>query len=354
MILPERNTDTPASRSDGRPRHRGLIIFIALLILILTGYATWWYLLVEQTRLQLDAWFEGVRAAGHDVVYDDLLIAGFPSRITIDIKNLKFTHANGQWHVDVPHAQAYGTPWQLDRVDGSLGMPVRIERRHRDHIDTYTASSTDNGFVVTLNDQGTFQLTMTEAAVAGSTISQPIRIDKLSARLMGGDIETFFRASLDASGVTLPDPELSPFGEKITSLQTDIDVLVKPTRGGSVTEKLDIWRRSGGAVEVRRLFVRHGVLGFDGDGTITLDQNLQPEGAFGASVIGFNQAVDALVSQGLVKEGEGRLAKAALGLFAKAPPGGGPKRIDMPLTLQDRQLTVGPFPLMRLPRIYWE
>lgn len=354
MILPERNIGSTASRSDGRPRHRGLIIFIALLILILTGYAAWWYLLVEQTRLQLDAWFENVRAAGHEVVYDDLLIAGFPSRITIDIDNLQFTHANGQWHVDVPHAQAYGAPWQLERIDGSLGMPIRIEHQHRDRVDTYTASSTDNGFVVTLSDQGTFQLIMTEAAIAGSTMVQPIMIDKLSASLMGGDTAIFFRASLDASGILLPDPELSPFGEKITSLQTDIDVLGGPTRGESVAEKLDTWRLNGGVVEVRRLSVRHGVLGFDGDGTITLDQNLQPEGAFGASVTGFNPAVDALVSQGLVKEGEGRLAKAALGLFAKAPPGGGPKSIDMPLTVQDRKLTVGPFPLMRLPRIYWE
>lgn len=354
MILPERNIGPAAPRSDGRPRHRGLIIFIAILILVSTGYATWWYLLVDQTRHQLDVWFADMRAAGHEITYQDIQITGFPSRITIDLENLQFTHANGQWHVDVPHAQAYGTPWQLDRVDGSVSVPVSIEHRYQDRVDTYSVASAINDFVVTLSDQGAINLTMTEAVIAGSTISQPIKIDTFSANLMGGDASMFLRASLNANGITLPNPEFSPFGENIASLQTDIDVLVRPTGVGPFSEQMDIWRRSGGAVEVRRLSVRHGVLGLDGDGTITLDQNLQPEGAFGASVIGFNPAVDALVAKGFVKEPEGRLAKAALGLFAKAPVGGGPKQIDVPLTIQDRKLTVGPFPLMRVPRVYWK
>ncbi len=354
MILPERNIGSAALRSDGHPRHRGLIIFIAVLILVFTGYATWWYLLVDQTRQQLDAWFVDVRAAGHKITYEDIQITGFPSRITIDVEKLRFTHANGQWYVDVPHAQAYGTPWQLDRVDGSVRVPVRIEHRRQDRVDTYSVTSATNDFVITLSNQGAIDLTMTETAIAGSTITQPIKVDTLSARLIGGDTSMFLSASLNASGITLPDPGLSPFGDKIASLQTDIDVLVRPTRTGTLSEQLDIWRRSGGAVEVRRLSVRHGVLGLDGDGTITLDQNLQPEGAFGASVVGFNPAIDALMAQGLVKKPEGRLAKAALGLFAKVPAGGGPKRIDVPLTIQDRKLTVGPFPLMRVPRVHWE
>lgn len=354
MILPERNIGSAALRSDGRPRHRGLIIFIATLILVFTGYATWWYLLVDETRQQLDAWFADVRTAGHDITVQDIKFSGFPSRITIGLENLKFTHANGQWHVDVPYAQAYGTPWELNRIDGSVGIPVSIEHRHRDRTDTYNVASADNAFVVTLSDQAAFDLTITDAAIEGSNIEQLIKIDALAARLAQGDESIFLRASLNANGITLPDPQLSPFGEKIASLQTDIDILVRPTHAGSLAEQLDIWRRSGGAVEVRRLSVRHGVLGLDGDGTITLDQNLQPEGAFGVSVIGFNPAVDALVAKEFVKRQEGQLAKAALGLFAKVPAGGGPKQIDVPLTIQDRKLTVGPFPLIRVPRIYWE
>lgn len=352
MILPERNTN-PVSRSDGLPKHRGLIFFIAFLILVLAGYAVWWYLLVEQTRAHIDTWFEDVRAAGHEVKYDDLQIAGFPSQIALEIQNFQFNHANGQWRVTLPNAKAHGIPWELDRVEGHIGVPINIEHTRGARSDSYVVSSATNSFDVTLNNPGTFSFQMSELAVAGSTISQPIMMETLIGALSGGDTNVFLQASLKAAGIRLSDPELSPFGEEIASLEVDIDVDVRPTSAPSLPEQLDIWRRDGGAIEVRRLSVRHGVLGLDGDGTITLDRNLQPEGAFGASVSGFNPAVDALIAQGLVPEAEGQLAKAALGLFAKVPPGGGPKTIDIPLTVQEGRLSAGPFPLMRIPKIYW-
>lgn len=354
MILPERDIGSAALRSDGRPRHRGLIIFIAVLILALTGYATWWYMLVEQTREHLDAWFADVRTAGHEASYDDLLITGFPSRIALDIQNLRFAHANGQWRINIPVAKAYGTPWQLTQIEGSIGVPVRIENQRGDHVNAFTVVSASNSFVVTLDGAGVVDLSMDEFVIADAMSSQSITADMLNLKLRGGDASIFMHASLAASGVTLPDPSMSPFGEKITSLETDVDLVVAPTRVGTLPEQLDIWRRDGGAIEVRRLSIRHGVLGLDGDGTITLDRNLQPEGAFGVSVSGFNPAIDALVAQGLVPEAESRLVKAALGLLAKVPPEGGPKRIEIPLTVQDQKLIAGPFPLMRIPRIYWE
>lgn len=354
MILPERNIAPSSLRSDGRPRHRGLIMFIALLILISAAYATWWYLLVEQTREHLDMWLADARTAGHEVSYDNLVITGFPSRIAFDIENFQFIHANARWSVKVPKAEVYVNPWQLDRVEGTIGVPIRIDHKSNDRTHTYTVSSDTNSFDVTLSGAGIFDLQMNELIVAGSTFSKPIAIDVLNATLRGGDGTIFLQTSLNAVGITLSNPEISPFGEKIASLEMDLDIVGRPTRAGSLSEQLDVWRRNGGALEVRRLSVRHGVMGLDGDGTISLDRNLQPEGAFGASVIGFNPAIDALVQKGLVKEPEGRLAKAALGLFAKVPPGGGPKRIDVPLTVQDRKLTLGPFPLMRVPRIYWE
>ncbi len=353
MILPERNI-SPASRSDGRPKHRGLIIFIAFLILVLAGYAVWWYLLAEQTRAHIDAWFEDVRAAGHEAQYDDLQIVGFPSQIALEIQNFQFNHANGEWRITLPYAKAHGIPWQLDRVEGHIGVPINIEHTRGTRTDSYVVSSAANSFNVMLDNPGIFAFEMSELNVTGSTISQPIMMKTFMGTLGGGDTDLFLQSSIKAAGIRLSDPELSPFGEEIASLEVDIDVDVRPSSASSLPQELDIWRRDGGAIEVRRLSVRHGVLGLDGDGTITLDRNLQPEGAFSASVSGFNPAVDALIAQGLVPKAEGQLAKAALGLFAKAPSGGGPKTIDIPLTVQEGRLSAGPFPLMRIPRIYWD
>lgn len=354
MILPERNIGPAIRQSDGRPRHRGLIIFLAILILISAGYATWWYLLVEQTRGHLDAWVEDVRTAGHKISYDEIQFVGFPSRITLEIENLSFIHVNDNWQIIVPRAQVYGTPWKLDRVEGDVDMPVEVSHASSGQTITYTISSQQNAFDVDLNGSGAISLKLDGLRVESPALSDPISMDTLSGTLRGGDENLFFQTSINASGISLPESDISPFGEKIESFGTDIDVVVHPTRAASLSEQLDIWRRNGGAIEVQRLSIRHGVLGLDGDGTITLDRDLQPEGAFGASVSGFNPAIDAMVVQGLVPEAESRFIKAALGLLATVPPGGGPKRIDVPLTVQNRELTVGPFPLMRVPRVDWE
>lgn len=353
MILPERNTSS-APRLDGRPKHRGLIIFIAFLILVLAGYAVWWFLLVEQTRTHVDAWFDDVRAAGHEAKYDDLQISGFPLQIALEIQNFQFSHANGHGRIAIPNAEAHGIPWELDRIQGQFGVPINIEHTRGTQTDTYDVSSATNSFEATLSDAGAVAFEIGGLSVSGSRLSQPIMMETLMGTLRGGDEDVFLQTSLKAAGVKLPNPDLSPFGEKIASLEADIDVDVRPTSAPSLPDQLDIWRRDGGAIEVRRLSIRHGVLGLDGDGTITLDRNLQPEGAFGASVSGFNPAVDALIAKGLVPQAEGQLAKAALGLFAKAPPGGGPKTIDIPLTVQAGRLSAGPFPLMRVPRIHWD
>ena len=83
-------------------------------------------------------------------------------------------------------------------------------------------------------------------------------------------------------------------------------------------------------------------------------ETMQPIGAFTASISGFNDAVDALVEAGAARPQDGALAKVVLGVLAKTPPGGGPKVVSLPLSLQDRRLSVGPVPLVTFKRIEWE
>ena len=114
------------------------------------------------------------------------------------------------------------------------------------------------------------------------------------------------------------------------------------------------WSNDGGAIDVQSLDLVHGVLGLNGEGTLALDNDLQPIGAFTARIAGFQAAIDQLVAAGMVRPDDGKLAKVVLGVMAKVPKGGGPLQISLPLTLQDRKLSVGPLPLVRLPMINWE
>lgn len=353
MILPERDLTPNTPISDGRPRHRGLIIFIALLLLVIAGYGGWWYVLAGQTQSHFDAWVADVRASGHKISYGDVSISGFPAHISMDIHDLSFRDATGALEARVPHVHANGIPWRLDQVQGNIGGPITVTDYRSSTPRQYDISADKNDFQVMLTSDRAFKATFADLSISGAGIDNPIRADEFIVGLRGPTETAAVSATLLAHDVTLPKADLSPFGEKVEAFETTIDVLGSSPSTGSKTDRLDSWRQSGGTVEVRRLSVRHGVLGLDSEGTAALDQNLQPVGAFTANITGFNPAVDALVDLGLVKADEGRLAKAALGLFATSPSGGGPKQIEVPLTLQDRRLSVGPFPLIRIPPVHW-
>ncbi len=105
---------------------------------------------------------------------------------------------------------------------------------------------------------------------------------------------------------------------------------------------------------MERLAITYGPLSAQATGTVALDGNMQPVGAFTAKIQGFRETVDALQERGLVRGRDAVTAKLVLGALAKTPAGGGPQTLNLAITVQDRTLFAGPVPLARLPAIDWE
>jgi hypothetical protein len=150
----------------------------------------------------------------------------------------------------------------------------------------------------------------------------------------------------------LPPGTRAALGRRIESLVVTAVITGRLARGPLI-QALEAWRRDGGVIEVERLALNWAALGLDADGTIALDANLQPMGALTARIAGFRETVEALVAAGNVRPRDGLTAKIVLGLLARTPEGGGRPRITAPLSLRDRQLRIGPVPLLRLPAIRW-
>ncbi|MCH8237896.1 MAG: DUF2125 domain-containing protein, partial [Proteobacteria bacterium] len=128
---------------------------------------------------------------------------------------------------------------------------------------------------------------------------------------------------------------------------------------GDLPERLDAealaqWRDRGGTVEIRRLDIRHGPLAVEGDGTLALDGDMQPMGAFTFLVRGFLEALDRLREAGVIEEHPARLAKTVLGALARNPGGDGGGELKVPLTIQERWLYVGPVGIGRMPVLHWD
>ena len=112
------------------------------------------------------------------------------------------------------------------------------------------------------------------------------------------------------------------------------------------------WRDAGGTLELERVALRWGTLAVTGSGTMALDAELQPIGAFSAAVEGYDELLTALVGAGRVRSNDAGLARMALGFLAKPGPGGRPQ-IAAPFTIQAGQMLLGPVKLGPAPRIPW-
>ena len=111
------------------------------------------------------------------------------------------------------------------------------------------------------------------------------------------------------------------------------------------------WRDEGGVLDVGALKMDYGPLALSGSGTAALDEAGQPVAAFAAQVSGLFQLIDALRARGDMGRGEAIAAKLALGVLGGTPDRQAP--LNLPLTLQDRVLSVGPVALTQISEIHW-
>jgi hypothetical protein len=94
-------------------------------------------------------------------------------------------------------------------------------------------------------------------------------------------------------------------------------------------------------------------LAIRGSGTLALDAELQPEGAFSGAVQGYDELLAALAGGGQIRPNDVGLARLALGFLAKPGPGGKPE-IATSFTIQNGEMRLGPAKLGRAPRIHWD
>lgn len=101
------------------------------------------------------------------------------------------------------------------------------------------------------------------------------------------------------------------------------------------------------------MVLRWGPLRITADGTLALDGDLQPVGAFATRTAGLEQFVTALEKDGALSSNDAAIARITLAVLTRAAADGGPDRAEIPITLQDRILRLGPVALVQFSPITW-
>jgi hypothetical protein len=159
--------------------------------------------------------------------------------------------------------------------------------------------------------------------------------------------ETGLTLSLSGSDLTLPQDLDLPLGNHIQSLRGDFRML-GALGSGPFAKAVEAWRVDGGTIEVPWLHAVWNKVDLRAKGTLALDEDWRPIGAFSTDIRGFAAGMDALADASLIEPKTALMAKVGLALLAKRPPEGGPPVLTVPVTAQDGKLYAGPIRIARL------
>ena len=329
--------------------------------LLIAVYSGWWWLAARTFTARIDQWIAAEQAKGAKIAPATVSVGGYPAAFTIKLTGVSLAWPSG-FGFSAQSLKLRTHPWSIKsfKVNAAGGFTVTLppgDKRPpltlagetlRGHTrftdgpmpmamdlsaDTVSAATTNIG------DPAARELTVATVELNGSRPDKPPAVDTdlaydLSLKL------------IDLSAQALED---HPLGGTIRQILLHPQLLGIPpvTWDGAGIKG---WRDAGGTVNLTELSLQWGQLSLSASGTLALDANAQPEGAFTAHLSGFEQALDSLVVAGWVKMSAGSLAKLALGVAAHPGPDGTPTG-DAPVTIQNRHIALGPARLGQLPEL---
>ena len=343
-------------------RKRWIIGGIFLLVALGAAYTGYWFWLAQTFQQNLALWIDQQRAIGYRISYAAGDPGGYPLSIHIALSQVAIDSPPGQppWRLSTASKSLSIAPWaplSLRLLDGgdSVASNVQWVAGGRDY------TMTIDGMVLKIRLSSDGELPAVRIS------SQSVGVSEQGREIVGlvqpsGSVE-FLRAASDtqssahfllsAHGIDFVSP--APAGAKTVETY---DWLVAGQIKGPVPlaplpEALAAWSNEGGHVELTQFNANwEATTTVSGDGTVALDQRLQPVGAFSAVVRGYNEAVDAAVARGVMTPADGTAVK--LWLSARAEKDERGFMVKLPLTIQDGFVSMGPIKLAQVPRIAWD
>ena len=118
-------------------------------------------------------------------------------------------------------------------------------------------------------------------------------------------------------------------------------------------KKLIRWRNAGGSLDVNSIFLKWGSIQIYANGTLALDENLQPIGTFVTQIISADKLVNGLIKSGALSKNNSILIQMALAALTRESNENKNKIIEIPITLHNSKISIGPISLLKLPIIIW-
>ena len=328
-------------------------VVLSALAVVAGVWTALWLFMADLIETNIDNWIADQQPQGVQYNYKSLEVSGFPLWFNVRIEGasaLVERRQSFEWRT--PTLAARIRPWRPAEIDVDLSGLHQFFGVERVDI-----TSQDLGVDVHLLGSGAWR-----GKLKGKNVSTDFpRIGALVAKRLAIDFQwrgkrveagqSPLRLDLVGENIQLPSAWLLPLGSVVAVLRLTAYV-TKPLKPLRDPEALVQWRDDGGTLELNRLSLEYGPLDLDGDGTFALDGDLQPMGAFVARAEGFMETLDAFQSRNTIDIGQATALKLLLMILARQPAGR-PPYLEVPLTLQDREVTLKTMVIKKLPRINW-
>jgi hypothetical protein len=341
---------------------RRTMVTLVLMAVFSIAYVGFWFYTATSLRSGLDDWARQARQSGWDVHYTRSVLSGFPLVMRLTVRNPEFRSAakDPDWAWKGRELIIQTRPWNLGQF--TIKFPNRHELKLQENDKEITYKGVSEELEVQFRSGTRWPIEFflqlrgldfknpkggrfsTDEAVIDGTYDPSI-IDDIESSSV-----TF---KMDVQKLIFPASIKLPMGSQIAKLSFE-GSMMGGIEQGTFRKSLENWRDAGGTVEIPKFSMAYGPLRLvRSDGTVALDGNLQPVGAFTAKVTGFFELLDSLRLIGWIKGKDSVTAKITMSPFFRKDENGGPPSLNLAISAQDGKIFAGQHKLADMPPVNW-
>ncbi|KPF80987.1 hypothetical protein IP70_24830 [alpha proteobacterium AAP38] len=341
-------------------RYRPLFLGLSVAILLLLAYTAWWSTLAWRVRAALaEAPAKAMAEKGVQLDLRDAVVGGFPLTVSVELSG-----ARAQWPsgtvLETGAVTASAFAWAPTDIILSSTAPVRLDlagsARHEPVVGGAGAVRVEAS--LGLNGKPklvTARLSGVEAAMKAGNgrlkAADAILTWTAPAQPPVGPTDSQGQTSLLISNLDLPGAVPAPLQQRIEQVALSYEPR-GPLPPKPSVEGMTAWRDGGGTLEIRSFRVLWSGMDLRANATLALDRDMQPEGAGTAELSGADALIDVMGTRGNIPADRVAVMKQGLkGLTRRSDDGR--DVLSVPITLQNRQLSVGPIVVGVLPVVPW-
>ncbi len=338
------------------------IIFIAV-VLLLGGYVYWWNQVADIAIEQAEHWKTDRIHEGYEIENSPIEVSGFPYRVKLDVlkMTIKVPADEQNRSLSLRNIWVVAQPWKINHVIFGVNGTVNANWPTQEITKKTTIDATTAQGSAIFNSSGkveTLAIDITELTAKNSwrpTVSADrlqihSRLADLSQAETTGTTLPTHQYSIQLDTLDLGEDENNPIGKEIERFDISVILQGKP-KDFRNQKTIEAWRDKGGILDIQEMNLVWGESKTSAKGTLSLDKKNYPIGAFTSQITGFNQILDALVKSRKIDQKAARTVTFALNLLAKENQEG-ERYLDIPLTLQDGALYLGPLQLMKVNPVF--